>query len=37
LEDAIKKIENIQANTIQDIANEIFEIDQMSQLIFTSE
>ena len=37
LDDAIKKIENIQANTIQDIANEIFEIDQMSRLIFTSE
>ena len=37
LEDAIKKIEDIQANTIQDIANEIFEIDQMSRLIFTSE
>lgn len=37
LEDAIKKVEKIDSKTLQDIANEIFEDNQMSSLIFTSE
>jgi predicted Zn-dependent peptidase len=37
LENALKKIDIIQPNEIQEMANEIFDIDQISSLIFMSE